>query len=46
MIRHNPPTVILGPGEPEMARESDEYCHLSKIESAAHIYSEIVKCWV
>ena len=27
----NPPTIILGPGESEMAHKTDEFCYLSKI---------------
>ena len=41
----NPPTIILGPGEPEMAHKTDEYCHISKIEQAAEIYYEIARKW-
>ena len=39
------PTVILGPGEPDMAHKTDEYCHLSRIETAARVYEEIVRRW-
>ncbi|MRI00213.1 ArgE/DapE family deacylase [Kriegella sp. EG-1] len=38
----NIPTVILGPGEPEMAHQTDEYCYVDKIEKAVAIYSEII----
>ncbi|MEO9893366.1 M20 family metallopeptidase [Aurantibacter sp.] len=38
----NTPTVILGPGEPEMAHQTDEYCYVDKIEKAVAIYSEII----
>ncbi|RLB42765.1 MAG: M20 family peptidase [Deltaproteobacteria bacterium] len=41
----NPPTVILGPGEPEMAHKTDEYCHISKVEHAADIYTKIAEKW-
>jgi succinyl-diaminopimelate desuccinylase len=41
----HPPTIILGPGEPEMAHKTDEYCLVSKIEQAADIYYEIAKRW-
>ena len=40
-----PPTIILGPGEPDMAHKTDEYCRLSRIESAARIYEEIARRW-
>lgn len=41
----NPPTLILGPGEPEMAHTTDEYCYLWKIELALEAYTEIAKKW-
>lgn len=41
----NPPTLILGPGEPEMAHKTDEFCYLSKIELAAEAYTAIAKEW-
>jgi len=41
----HPPTIILGPGEPEMAHKTDEYCLVSKIEQAAEIYYQIAKKW-
>ena len=40
-----PPTIILGPGEPDMAHKTDEYCHLSRIEIATQIYEEIARRW-
>ena len=40
-----PPTIILGPGEPDMAHKTDEYCHLSRIETATQIYEEIARRW-
>ena len=30
----NPPTVILGPGEPQMAHQTDEYCVLERVEQS------------
>jgi succinyl-diaminopimelate desuccinylase len=39
------PTVILGPGQPEMAHKTDEYCCLSRIESAVRVYEEIARRW-
>jgi len=40
-----PPTVILGPGEPQMAHKTDEYCYISKIEAATEAYFEIARRW-
>jgi succinyl-diaminopimelate desuccinylase len=41
----NPPTVILGPGEPALAHQTDEYCYVHRIEEAEAIYSETVARW-
>lgn len=42
---HDPPTIILGPGEPAMAHKTDEYCLISKIEKAEQAYLEIARKW-
>jgi succinyl-diaminopimelate desuccinylase len=41
----NPPTIILGPGEPSMAHQTDEWCSIRGIEDAEAIYSELVARW-
>ncbi len=41
----NAPTVILGPGETEMAHKIDEYCKIEQIEQAVEIYTEIMRRW-
>ena len=41
----NPPTLILGPGEPTMAHKSDEFCYISKLEEAEEAYTKIAKKW-
>lgn len=41
----NPPTVVLGPGEPQMAHQTDEYCVLGRIEQATAAYLEIIRRW-
>jgi succinyl-diaminopimelate desuccinylase len=40
-----PPTIILGPGEPEMAHKTNEFCHISKIEESMEIYIKIAEKW-
>ena len=40
----NPPTIILGCGEPSMAHQTDEYCLVNKIEELVEIYKNIIKC--
>lgn len=36
-----PPTVILGPGEPTQAHQTDEYCEVAKILSATAIFTAL-----
>jgi succinyl-diaminopimelate desuccinylase len=40
------PALILGPGETAMAHKTNEYCHVSKIEQAVALYSEIGRKWL
>jgi succinyl-diaminopimelate desuccinylase len=40
-----PPTVILGPGEMELAHQTDEYCRLDRLEQAVELYVEIARRW-
>jgi succinyl-diaminopimelate desuccinylase len=37
------PTVILGPGQPEMAHQTDEYCFIENLDRAVEIYKKIIK---
>jgi succinyl-diaminopimelate desuccinylase len=41
----NPPTVILGPGEPHMAHQTDEYCVVDRIAQSVGAYEEIIRRW-
>jgi succinyl-diaminopimelate desuccinylase len=41
----NVPTVILGPGEAQMAHKTDEYCCISKIEHSFGIYTDLLSKW-
>jgi succinyl-diaminopimelate desuccinylase len=41
----NIPTVILGPGEPQMAHKTDEYCRIPRIQQAVQAYIEIARRW-
>ncbi len=36
------PTIILGPGQPEMAHQTDEFCYTDKLEQAVEIYKNII----
>lgn len=39
---HGIPTIILGPGQPEMAHQTDEFCYVSQIERAVNIYKKLI----
>ena len=39
------PMVILGPGQPELAHQTDEYCVLERVEQAAALYGELLERW-
>jgi len=36
------PTIILGPGEPGIAHQTDEFCSIEKIKQAVTIYKNII----
>ena len=40
-----PPTLILGPGDPALAHQTDEYCQISRIEEAKSAFTRIAKDW-
>jgi succinyl-diaminopimelate desuccinylase len=37
--------VILGPGEMELAHQTDEYCRVDRLEQAVELYVEIARRW-
>lgn len=39
------PTVILGPGEPQMMHKTDEYCRVDRVREAVQVYSAILADW-
>jgi succinyl-diaminopimelate desuccinylase len=39
------PTIILGPGQPEMAHQTDEFCYIQKLEESVRIYYDIITKW-
>lgn len=39
---NTPPCIILGPGEPTMAHQTDEYCELGKLAAAEALYQQII----
>lgn len=36
------PTVILGPGQPEMAHQTDEFCFIDKLQQSVNIYKNLL----
>jgi succinyl-diaminopimelate desuccinylase len=40
-----PPTIILGPGEPDLAHKTDEYCRVDRLEAAVALYRAILDDW-
>lgn len=41
----NPPTVLLGPGEPSQAHQTDEFVRLPRIAEATAIYTDLIRAW-
>ena len=41
----SPPTVVLGPGEPHMAHQTDEYCVIERVKSSVSLYQQIIANW-
>ncbi|HZQ75459.1 MAG TPA: M20 family metallopeptidase [Burkholderiales bacterium] len=39
------PTIVVGPGEAQMAHQTDEYCSMERIRQAVQIYEEIIREW-
>jgi len=39
------PTLILGPGEPSMAHQTDEYCLVDRLTEAVAIFSALIEDW-
>ena len=39
------PTVILGPGQPEMAHQTDEWCSVKRIDESVEIFEKIMRDW-
>jgi succinyl-diaminopimelate desuccinylase len=39
------PTLVLGPGEAQMAHQTDEYCNMERIRQSVSIYEAIIRDW-
>jgi succinyl-diaminopimelate desuccinylase len=40
-----PPVLILGPGEAEMAHQTDEFCRVDRIHEAQAIFADLITDW-
>lgn len=39
------PTVILGPGEPQLAHQTDEWCSIARLEQSVQLFENIMREW-
>jgi succinyl-diaminopimelate desuccinylase len=39
------PTVVLGPGEPQMAHQTDEYCSMERVRQSVALYEAVIREW-
>ena len=40
-----PPAVILGPGEPKLAHQTDEWCSMRKTEESVDLFRKLMRRW-
>jgi succinyl-diaminopimelate desuccinylase len=40
-----PPAVILGPGEPTLAHQTDEWCSMSRVEQSVDLFRTLMQRW-
>jgi succinyl-diaminopimelate desuccinylase len=40
-----PPAVILGPGEPTLAHQTDEWCSLTRLQQSVDLFRTLMKQW-
>jgi succinyl-diaminopimelate desuccinylase len=40
-----PPAVILGPGEPTLAHQTDEWCSMARIEQSTDLFGQLMRRW-
>ena len=41
----NIPTVIIGPGEPDLAHQTDEWCSIARVDQSVEIFERIMREW-
>jgi len=39
------PICVLGPGEPQLAHQTDEYCLVDRVGQSVAIYTELIRAW-
>ena len=39
------PICVLGPGEPHLAHQTDEYCLVDRVEQSVAIYTDLIREW-
>jgi len=39
------PTVVLGPGEPQQAHQTDEWCGMERMRQSVAMYEELIRDW-
>ncbi|HEX4858247.1 MAG TPA: M20 family metallopeptidase [Usitatibacteraceae bacterium] len=39
------PTLILGPGEPSLAHQTDEWCSVARLEQSVDLFEKIIRDW-
>jgi len=39
------PTVVLGPGEPQQAHQTDEWCSMERVRQSVGIYEALIRDW-
>ena len=39
------PAVVLGPGEPKLAHQTDEWCSIRRIEESVDLFGTLMRDW-
>ncbi|MGZ5662098.1 MAG: M20/M25/M40 family metallo-hydrolase, partial [Usitatibacter sp.] len=40
-----PPAVVLGPGEPTLAHQTDEWCSIERLEQSVDLFRVLMRRW-
>ena len=40
-----PPAVVLGPGEPLLAHQTDEWCSIARVEQSVELFGALMRRW-